>query len=85
MTACTTPSICAATCASVRKERELISERTRAALTAAKARGAALGGDRGYGPAAGPDSGVAALARSQAAEQAAHCLMLVECPIQRIP
>jgi DNA invertase Pin-like site-specific DNA recombinase len=36
------------------KERELISERTRAA--AAKARGARLGGDRGYRPATGPDA-----------------------------
>jgi DNA invertase Pin-like site-specific DNA recombinase len=34
--------------AMVRKERELISEPTRAALRAAKARGAMLGGDRGY-------------------------------------
>jgi DNA invertase Pin-like site-specific DNA recombinase len=62
--------------AMAQKERELISERTRAALAAAKARGAALVGDRGYRPAAGPDSGAAALARRQAAEQAAYRLAL---------
>ncbi len=38
--------------AMAQKERELIGERTRAALAAAKARGRALGGDRGYRPAA---------------------------------
>jgi hypothetical protein len=48
------------------KERELIGERTRAAL----------GGDRGYRPATGPDSGAAALARRLAAAQAAHRLAL---------
>jgi DNA invertase Pin-like site-specific DNA recombinase len=36
------------------KERELISERTKAALAAAKASGAVLGGDRGWRPALGP-------------------------------
>jgi DNA invertase Pin-like site-specific DNA recombinase len=62
--------------AMAQKERELIGERTRAALAAAKARGRALGGDRGYRPAAGPDAACAALARREAAERAAHRLAL---------
>jgi DNA invertase Pin-like site-specific DNA recombinase len=47
-----------------RKQRELISERTGAALAAAKARGKALGGDRAYRPSFGPDSGAAAVTRT---------------------
>ena len=62
--------------AMAQKERELISERTRAALAAAKARGTVLGGDRGYRPSSGPDSGAATLARRELAEQTAHRLML---------
>ncbi|MGK7871118.1 recombinase family protein [Falsiroseomonas sp. E2-1-a20] len=62
--------------AMAQKERELISERIRAALAAAKTRGAVLGGDRGYRPAVEPDSGAAAHARRKAATQAAHRLVL---------
>jgi hypothetical protein len=50
--------------------------RTRAALAAAKARGRALGGDRGGRPLARPDAAAAATARREMAEQAAHRLAL---------
>ncbi|HYF08582.1 MAG TPA: recombinase family protein [Acetobacteraceae bacterium] len=62
--------------AMAQKERELISERTRQALAAAKARGTRLGGDRGYRPRSGPDAQAAAQARREAAERAAHRLSL---------
>ena len=62
--------------AMAQKERELISDRTRAALGAARARGTALGGDRGYRPVRGPDAARAALARRLAAEQQAHRLVM---------
>jgi DNA invertase Pin-like site-specific DNA recombinase len=62
--------------AMAQKERELISERTRAALAAAKACGARLGGDRGYRPSAGPDSRAAVVSRRATAERAAHRLLL---------
>jgi DNA invertase Pin-like site-specific DNA recombinase len=58
------------------KERELISERTRAALAAAWARGKVLGGDPGYRPLAGPDGASAARARREAVDRAAHRLAL---------
>jgi DNA invertase Pin-like site-specific DNA recombinase len=62
--------------AMAQKERELISDRTKAALAAAKARGARLGGDRGHRPTAGPDSQAASVARRGMAERAAHRLLL---------
>jgi DNA invertase Pin-like site-specific DNA recombinase len=62
--------------AMAQKEREFISERTKAALGAAKARGTRLGGDRGYRPFGGPDSRAATVARRDAAERAAHRLLL---------
>ena len=67
--------------AMAQKERELISERTRAALRAAKARRATLGGDRGYRPTVGPSANAAAQARRLTAERTAHWLAL---EIQRL-
>ena len=62
--------------AMAQKERELISERTRAALAAAKARGAKLGGDRGYRPTVPPCAALATRTRQLAADTAAHRLWL---------
>ena len=57
-------------------EAGLISERTKNALAAAKARGVKLGGDRGYRPTTAPDwtagTKAAAEARSLKADHAAH-------------
>ena len=58
--------------AMAQKERELISERTRAALAAAKARGAVLGGDRGYRPQTAPCAAAATVARGEEADRTAH-------------
>lgn len=58
------------------KERVLINARTKATLAAAKARGAVLGGDRGYRPLSGPDAAAAARMRRDGAERAAHRLAI---------
>ena len=62
--------------AMAQKERELISERTRAALAAAKARGAVLGGDRGYRPSAAPSAVAATAARADEADRTAHRVLI---------
>lgn len=60
-------------------EAGLISDRTKAALAAAKARGVKLGGDRGYRPSVPPDwvagTKAAAEARARRADHAAHEVM----------
>jgi DNA invertase Pin-like site-specific DNA recombinase len=59
------------TAAMAQRERELISERTKAALAAAKARGVQRGGDRGYRPDVPLDARLASEARVRRADLAA--------------
>lgn len=59
------------------QERKMISERTKAALTAAKARGQKLGGDRGYRPSVAPDAALATAVRQRKADHAAFGVLPV--------
>jgi len=59
-------------------EAGLISERTRAALAAAKARGVRLGGDRGYKPPAALSVAAAGAKREQADQRAADYQPIIE-------
>ncbi|MFC0386872.1 recombinase family protein [Muricoccus vinaceus] len=58
------------------KEREVISERMKAALAAARARGAVLGGDREWWPPRPPCASAAAQSRREQATRTAHQLGL---------
>lgn len=59
-------------------EAGLISERTKAALAAAKARGVRLGGDRGYRPPQALSEAAAAAKRAQAEERARDLMGIIE-------
>ena len=57
------------------EERRMISQRTKAALAAAKACGTRHGGDRGYRPAAAPDAALATAVRKRKADHAAFAAL----------
>jgi DNA invertase Pin-like site-specific DNA recombinase len=62
--------------AMAQKERELISERTRAALAVARARETVLGGDREWRPIVQPRAAAAASSGPEQATRTAHRLAL---------
>ena len=59
------------------EERRMISQRTKSALAAAKARGTKLGGDRGYRPEVAPDAALATAVRKRKADHAAYAVLPV--------
>jgi DNA invertase Pin-like site-specific DNA recombinase len=65
------------------EERRLISERTKAALQAAKARGKKLGGDRGYRPSTPPEHTKATEVRTRKADHQARAMLPVIKRIQQ--
>ncbi|MFC5552389.1 recombinase family protein [Methylobacterium iners] len=58
-------------------EAKMISERTKAALAAAKRRGKKLGGDRGYRPPSPPETALATATRRRKADHAAFAVLPV--------
>ncbi|MCJ2033175.1 recombinase family protein [Methylobacterium sp. J-068] len=65
-------------------ERKMISDRTKAALAAAKARGQKLGGDRGYRPASPPSADDTARATAARRREADHAAFGVLPAIERL-